>query len=56
MGVAHFVMWPIEIGHVPSLDEALERLDLLRRDGSTEAAFGWEGLPHLKQWMQKRCG
>ena len=56
MGIAHFVMWPIEEGHIPTLDEALDKLEILRRDGSTDTAFGWEGLPHLKQWMQKRCG
>ena len=41
----HFVMWWIPAGHRPSLDEALERLDDLRANGDSDAAFGWE---HLK--------
>ena len=40
----HFVMWWIPAGHRPSLDEALERLDLRRSDGDCEAAFGWDYL------------
>jgi len=56
MTTPHFVMWPIEEGVEPSLDEALERLEMLRRDGGTDQAFGWKDLPHLKQWMEKRCG
>ena len=53
---AIFVMWPIEEGHIPTLDEALERLEHLRKHGSTDYAYGWDGLPHLKQWMTKKCG
>ncbi len=52
----HFVMWPIEEGMEPSLDEALVRLETLRREGSSDQAYGWEHLPHLKEWMAKRCG
>lgn len=56
LGVAHFVMWPVPEGYIPTLDEAIKRLELLRANGSTDEAFGWEGLPHLKRWMEKRCG
>lgn len=56
MDEAHFVMWPVEEGHLPNLDEALDRLAMLRQQGSTGAAFGWDGLPHLKRWIEKRCG
>ncbi|MFD1343824.1 DUF3291 domain-containing protein [Litorisediminicola beolgyonensis] len=41
MDQAHFVMWWIEPGHRPTLGEGLERLELFRRDGDSEAAFGW---------------
>jgi hypothetical protein len=37
--VAHLVLWWIPAGHVPTIAEALERLDALRRDGPTPAAF-----------------
>lgn len=50
-----FVMWPVEDGHRPSLTEAFERLDHLRAHGSSDYACGWEALPHLKDWMARRC-
>ena len=53
---ATFVMWPVAEGYIPALTEALERLDHLRRHGSTEYAYGWDGLPHLKVWMNQQCG
>ena len=40
----HFVMWWIPAGHRPSLDEALDRLDLRRAQGDSDAAFGWDYL------------
>ena len=36
---AHLVLWWVPAGHIPSVDEALGRLDRLRRDGPTPAAF-----------------
>ena len=44
LGERHFVMWWIEEGHLPSRDEALSRLDDLRRNGPSERAFGWEDI------------
>lgn len=55
LGRPHFVMWHVEIGHEPTVAEAKARLDHLAAHGSSEHAFGWEGLPHLKRWMQERC-
>ena len=37
--VAHLVLWWVPAGHVPTVGEALERLEALRRDGPTPAAF-----------------
>ena len=37
----HFVMWWVPAGHRPTLDEALERLAQLARDGDSDAVFGW---------------
>jgi hypothetical protein len=52
----HFVMWPVEEGHVPDLDEAMARLDHLTAHGDTDFAFGWSHLPHIKLWMSRKCG
>ncbi len=55
MKQAHFVMWYVPEGHEPTLQEAFERLDHLRKNGTSDHAFGWEGLPQLKQWMEEQC-
>ena len=39
MGESHLVLWWVPAGHVPSLEEAEERLGLLRRLGPTQSAF-----------------
>jgi hypothetical protein len=36
---AHVALWWVEPGHIPTVAEALDRLELLRRDGPTPAAF-----------------
>ena len=36
---AHQVLWWIPPGHIPDVDEAFSRLDLLRRDGPGPGAF-----------------
>ncbi|HEU5160426.1 MAG TPA: DUF3291 domain-containing protein [Streptosporangiaceae bacterium] len=38
-GGAHLVLWWIPAGHIPSVDEAVERLRLLRADGPSPRAF-----------------
>jgi hypothetical protein len=55
MTTPHFVMWWVPEGHRPTLDEALARLDQLTREGPSQAAFGWEGLPNIKLWMSQQC-
>jgi hypothetical protein len=39
LDVAHLVLWWVPAGHIPSVGEAIERLERLRRDGPTPAAF-----------------
>jgi len=39
LAAAHLVLWWVPAGHIPSIDEALARLDRLRREGPTPAAF-----------------
>ena len=36
---AHQVLWWIPAGHIPTIAEALERLEQLRREGPSERAF-----------------
>ncbi|MBY6115513.1 DUF3291 domain-containing protein [Mameliella alba] len=51
----HFVMWWVPAGHRPTLDEALARLDLHRREGDSDDAFGWAHLPEAQMWRNRRC-
>jgi Domain of unknown function (DUF3291) len=51
----HFVMWHVEEGHRPTLQEAKERLDHLDLHGNSGYAFNWSHLPHIKLWQQARC-
>ena len=39
MAVPYLVLWWVPAGHIPGLDEALSRLDLLRREGPGPRAF-----------------
>ena len=39
LATAHTVLWWVERGHRPTIDEALDRLERLRRDGPTPHAF-----------------
>ena len=39
LATAHLVLWWVPVGHIPTIEEALDRLDRLRRDGPTTEAF-----------------
>lgn len=52
---AHFVMWPVPIGHRPSMAEGLARLEMLRSDGETERAFGWAYAREHAGVAARRC-
>ena len=51
----HLVMWWVEEGHIPTLEEAAERLADLHQHGPTEHAFGWAELSDAKFWRTGRC-
>jgi hypothetical protein len=38
------VLWWVPAGHLPDLDQAAERLALLRRDGPGPRAFGFRSM------------
>ncbi len=56
LGKTHFVMWWIEVGHRPTLEEGLERLAHLEIHGDSEHAFGWRHLPQVRLWRDRGCG
>ncbi|MEM9705686.1 MAG: DUF3291 domain-containing protein [Pseudomonadota bacterium] len=55
LGNMHFVMWWVEPGHQPSIEEALERLKLRQTDGDTEDAFGWDYLKEAQMHKTHAC-
>ena len=50
-----FVLWWIEPGHIPSLEEARERLEHYRTHGPGAHAFGWADLEQTADWRERRC-
>jgi hypothetical protein len=52
----HFVMWFVDEGHIPTLDEAKARLEHLDAHGNSDQAFDWSHLEHIKLWQSQRCG
>lgn len=55
LGKMHFVMWWVPIGHQPSLEEGLARLEHLNAHGDSDHAFGWSWLEQAKLWRTKNC-
>ena len=55
LGERHFVMWWVEPGHRPTLDEGLLRLAHLREHGDSDQAFGWAHLKGAGAARAERC-
>ena len=51
----YFVMWWVPVGHRPTIQEAVDRLNHLKQHGPTDHAFGWESLPSAQMWKTARC-
>ncbi len=49
------VMWFVDPGTEPTVNDALVKLSHLRTHGPTEDAFGWESLGQAKLWRERRC-
>ncbi|GAA4226917.1 DUF3291 domain-containing protein [Actinomadura meridiana] len=49
---AHSVMWWIPAGHVPTVDEAMERLALIREHGPTPRGFTFSSAYAAEEAMQ----
>ncbi len=56
LGEMHFVMWWVEEGHQPTLEEALQRLEHLKSHGNSAHAFGWDGIEDARLWRSRACG
>jgi Domain of unknown function (DUF3291) len=54
--IAVTAFWWVPIGHTPTTDEAMARLQHLRDHGPSTTSFGWESLPNVKLWQESRCG
>ena len=48
-------LWWVPAGHIPTLEEAKERLDHLNANGPSDFAFGWADLPSAKAFLEKKC-
>ncbi|QMU57807.1 MAG: DUF3291 domain-containing protein [Boseongicola sp.] len=55
LGDMHFVMWWVPEGHRPTLEEGLERLELLKFNGNSPEAFGWDGIEEATLWRDRSC-
>ncbi len=55
LGEQHFVMWWVPEGHKPTLEEALQRLEMRREHGDSEDAFGWDYLERAKLHKTHGC-
>ncbi len=55
MAQHHMVLWRVPAGHIPTLEEAAERLNHLQAHGPSAFAFGWAALPDAERWAERRC-
>jgi hypothetical protein len=54
--VAVTAFWWVPIGHRPTPQEGLAKLQNLRDHGPSADVFGWESLPNVALWRESRCG
>jgi len=51
----HMVLWPVPVGHQPTLDEAWSRLQDLQHNGASNRAFGWAEVINIERMRALRC-
>ena len=51
----HMVFWWVPEGHQPTLQEAMDRLQMYEKNGATEDAFGWAEVIDVERWKSQRC-
>lgn len=55
MAERYLVMWWVPAGHCPSIAEAIERLEYLKANGSSDHAFSWDSLASAQLYKTARC-
>ena len=55
LGKMHFAMWWVPEDHVPTVGEALARLEHLETHGDSDHAFGWSYLEEARLWKTHQC-
>ncbi len=51
----HMVFWPVAEGHIPTVDEAWDRLQDYEKNGPSERAFGWAEVMDQERMRNLRC-
>jgi hypothetical protein len=44
---AYYVLWSVQPGHIPTIDEAIERLNYFHQHGASDYAFDFTTAEHL---------
>jgi hypothetical protein len=47
-----YVLWWVPIGHIPSIEEAVDKLEFLRKNGDTANAFSFKSNFSAAEYMQ----
>jgi hypothetical protein len=55
MAERYLVMWWVPAGHRPTIQEAVERLEHLKMNGSSDHAFSWDSLASAQLYKTARC-
>jgi hypothetical protein len=51
----HMVFWFVPEGNIPSLSEAIDKLELYQNNGPSENAFGWAQVMDVERMRALRC-
>ena len=51
----HMVFWNVAVSHIPSLTEAMNKLQDLQINGPSERAFGWAEVMDIERMRSLRC-
>ncbi len=49
-----YVLWWVPVGHIPSMEEAVEKLVILRENGDTPAAFTFKSNFSAKEYQESK--